>query len=126
MIEDKKSGFETDYSQRSFWDKLVGFARSAGCDVVEKALQLFYAAQSPDTPVWAKTVIYGALGYFINIFDAIPDFTPAVGYGDDLGVLVAALATVAAHVTPEVKARAREKAADWFGAETPSEDESET
>ena len=126
MIEDKKSGFETDYSQRSFWDKLVGFARSAGRDVVEKALRLFYAAQSPGTPVWAKTVIYSALDYFINIFDAIPDFTPAVGYGDDLGVLVAALATVAAHVTPEVKARAREKAAAWFGAVTPSDDEPET
>ncbi len=107
-------GYGKDYSETGFWDKVLGYARSAGRDVVEKALQLFYAAQAPATPLWAKTVIYGALGYFINILDAIPDFTPAVGYADDLGVLVAALATVAACITPEIEERARTKVGEWF------------
>ena len=82
---------------------------------LSNALSLYYTAQAPDTPAWAKTVITGALGYFILPADAIPDLIPAVGYGDDLGALAAALAAVAAHVTPEIKARAKEKAAEWFG-----------
>ena len=114
-MSDQPQGFGKDYSENGFWQKLIGYATNAGREVVEMALKLFYALQSPDTPVWAKTVIYGALGYFINVFDAIPDLTPAVGYGDDLGVLVAALATVAAYITPQVEEKARLKARDWFG-----------
>ena len=114
-MSEKPKGFEKDYSENSFWQKLIGYATNAGREVVEIALKLFFALQSPDTPVWAKTVIYGALGYFINVFDAIPDLTPAVGYADDLGVLVAALATVATYITPEVEEKAKRKATDWFG-----------
>lgn len=115
MNNRNNQGFEQYYSEDNFWQKLLNFARAAGREVVEQALSLYYTAQDPDTPTWAKTVIYGALGYFIFPVDAIPDVTPAVGYGDDLGVLVAALATVAAHVTPEIKNHAKEKVAEWFG-----------
>ena len=111
----QQKGFGKDYSENGFWQKLIGYAVNAGREVVEIALKLFYALQAPQTPLWAKTVIYGALGYFINVFDAIPDVTPAVGYGDDLGVLVAALATVATYVTAEVEEQAMRKANDWFG-----------
>ncbi len=117
VTDEKPKGFEKDYSEEGFWAKVVRYAKNAGRDVVEMSLQLFYAAQAPETPVWAKTVIYGALGYFINVFDAIPDFTPAVGYGDDLGVLVAALAMVAAHITPEIEEKARKQLNRWFDDE---------
>lgn len=106
--------FEPVYSESRFWKKLRGYGRVAGRAVLERALQLYYAAQSPDTPVWARTAIYGALGYFISVIDAVPDITPFVGYTDDLGVLAAALAAVAAHVTPEVKARAAATLERWF------------
>ena len=115
MKKRNKQGYGKYYSQDSFWKKLLKFARNAGREVVENALSLYYTAQAPDTPAWAKTVITGALGYFIFPADAIPDLIPAVGYGDDLGALAAALAAVAAHVTPEIKDRAKEKAAEWFG-----------
>ena len=115
MNNRNKQGYGKYYSQDRFWKKLLKFARNAGREVVENALSLYYTAQAPDTPAWAKTVITGALGYFILPADAIPDLIPAVGYGDDLGALVAALAAVAAHVTPEIKTRAKEKAAEWFG-----------
>ncbi|MGH7822089.1 MAG: YkvA family protein [Candidatus Binatia bacterium] len=108
-------GFEREYSEEGFWQKVARYARGAGREVVERALQLFYAAQAPETPVWAKTVIYGALGYFISLADAIPDLTPVVGYSDDLGVLVAAIATVTAYITPAIRDRARQKAKEWFG-----------
>jgi uncharacterized membrane protein YkvA (DUF1232 family) len=114
-MTEQKHGFEKDYSEQGFWDKLVSFAKTAGKEVIEKALWLYYAAQDPKIPSWAKTVIYGALGYFIFPIDAIPDITPVVGYADDLGVLAAAVATVSMYITDDVKALASQKLNDWFG-----------
>ena len=51
----------SEYSDSGFWDKVKKFARTAGKEVIEKALWLYYAAQRPETPKWAKTAIYGAL-----------------------------------------------------------------
>jgi len=124
-MSEEKNEYAEAYSEASYWQKLKGFASKAGREVVERSLQLYYAAQGEDTPLWAKTVIYGALGYFISIIDAVPDITPIVGYTDDLGVLVAALAAVAVNVTPEVKEQAKEKAVDWFGPEPEKENVAE-
>ena len=104
-----------EFQEEHLWTKLKNFALSAGKDVVEKALCLYYAAQRPDTPLWAKTVIYGALTYFITPIDAVPDITPVLGYSDDLGVLVSAVLTVAMYVTDDVKQQARAKLQTWFG-----------
>ena len=103
------------YSEESFWEKLKNVALVAGKEVVEKALLLYYAVQNPKVPMWAKTVIFGALAYFIFPVDAIPDIFPAVGYTDDLGVLLAALGTVAMYINDEVKEQAKQKMRDWFG-----------
>ena len=103
------------YSDSSFWDKLKRFALSAGKEVIEKALWLYYAAQRPETPKWAKTAIYGALAYFISPIDAIPDITPLVGFTDDLGALAAAIAMTSAYINEDVKAKASEKLLHWFG-----------
>lgn len=107
-------GFERHFSDAGFWDKLTSFAKLAGREVIEKALWLYYAMQSPDCPAWAKTVIVGALGYFILPLDAIPDVLVPIGFSDDLGVLAAALTVVSLYVTPEVKQRASDKLAAWF------------
>lgn len=115
VVEPHSSGYEREYSESGFWSKLKDFALSAGGEVIEKALTLYYAAQSPGTPVWAKTVIYAALGYFILTVDAIPDITPGIGFADDLGVLVTAIATVAAYLRPELRDKAQSKMKDWFG-----------
>ncbi len=106
--------FTSHYSDESFWDKVKGFAKAAGETVLEPALKLYYAASDPDTPMWAKTVVYGALGYFISPIDAIPDITPVVGFTDDLGVLVAATATIAAHIKDSHTAKAKETLKQWF------------
>ena len=99
----------------NLWEKISKFAKSAGKEVVEKALILFYAASDPDTPKKAKAIIFSALGYFILPLDAIPDITPILGFSDDLGAIVLALATVAAHIKPEHRMAAREKVVKWFG-----------
>jgi len=111
----EKHGFEKEYSDQGFWNKAAAHARTVGKDVLERALWLYYSAQAPQTPAWAKSVIYGALGYFIFPIDAIPDPTPIVGYADDLGVLAAAVATVAMHITDEIKTTTAQKLQTWFG-----------
>ena len=107
--------FENEFSDEGFWSKVKKFAKSAGENILNPALKLYYAAQDPETPTWAKTTIYGALGYFISPIDAIPDLTPVVGYSDDLGVLVAATAAVAIHIKEEHKEKAKETLKQWFG-----------
>lgn len=107
--------YSKEYSESSFWDKVKKFATKAGSKVVYTALKLYYTLQSTETPGWAKTVILGALGYFISPIDVIPDPTPIVGFADDLGVLVSAAATVVTSITPAIKAQAKAKAEEWFG-----------
>ena len=104
------------FDDGSFWDKVKRFALKAGREVIEKALWLYYAAQQPNTPAWAKTVIYGALAYFVLPVDAVPDAIPVAGFTDDLGALAAALGTVSMYVTDQVKTMASEKMREWFGA----------
>ena len=108
-------GFEKHYSDEKFWAKVWKHAKKAGRPVIEKALWLYYALQEPAVPVWAKGVILGALGYFIFPLDAIPDFIVPWGYTDDLAVMAVAVAAVAMHITPEVKAKAEAKLREWFG-----------
>ena len=108
------TAFADDYSEGGFWSKLAKFALAAGRDLVDLALQLYYTLQCQDTPAWAKGVIIGALGYFISPIDAVPDFIPVIGYADDLGVLVAAVGTVATYITPEIKATAEATLRRWF------------
>lgn len=103
------------YSPVRLRDKLARHARAAGYEVVRRALTLYYAAQSPATPAWARAVVVGALGYFVALIDAVPDLTPVLGYTDDLGVLAAALAAIARSVTPEIEGRAARRAAEWLG-----------
>lgn len=109
------SPYEKEYSEESFWDKVVNYAKAAGREVIEKALWLYYAAQKPTTPTWAKGVVFAALGYFIMPIDAIPDITPFVGFMDDLGVLAAAVATVSMYIDDEVKEQTAHKLEEWFG-----------
>lgn len=109
-----KARYAESFSDESFWDKLLGYAKAAGRELVEIALQLYYALQSPATPVWAKAVIVGALGYFISPIDAIPDIIPVIGYTDDLGVLIAAIGTVATYITDDIKAKAAAQVGKWF------------
>jgi uncharacterized membrane protein YkvA (DUF1232 family) len=114
-VSEENLGFSKDYSEVNFWGKVKKFASTAGKEVIDKSLQLYYAMQEPTTPMWAKTVIVGALGYFISPVDAIPDIVPVVGYADDLGVLVAAIATVGTNINDIIRTKASDKLREWFG-----------
>ena len=114
-VDSQESEFEKNYTDKTFWNKLQKYAKAAGSEVIEKALQLYYAAQEPETPAWAKATIYGALGYFITPLDAITDLTPAVGYADDLCVLALAIGTVLTYINDDVRKKAASKLDEWFG-----------
>ena len=107
------------YSAPRLWQTLLKAAVSTGRKTLLTALTLFYCLQDRDTPTWAKGVIVGALGYLVLPMDLFPDIIPGVGYGDDMGALVAALGTVAAYVKDEHKAKAAAQVARLLGAGSP-------
>ncbi len=108
------SQFSKEYSDSGFWEKVRTYARAAGEGVLEPALKMYHSALDSDTPAWAKATIIASLGYFISPVDAVPDVAPVIGYTDDLGVLVAALATTAAHIKEEHTKKAKETLSQWF------------
>lgn len=114
--KDERTGkkYINEFSENGFWDKINGFAKKAGKDVIEKSLCLYYVTKKPETPQWAKATAYGALGYFISPVDAIPDLTPFIGYSDDLGVVAMAIATLAYYIDDEVRKKAKDKTSEWF------------
>lgn len=106
-----------NYTAANLWQKISTAASRLGRETVEKILWLYYASRRPQTPKWAKTLIYSTLAYFILPVDAIPDFIPISGYTDDVTAIAAALATLAAYVDDDVKRRTTTKLKLWFGDE---------
>ncbi|MBK5240343.1 YkvA family protein [Clostridium sp.] len=118
MKENKKLQFNKrskKNTQNSMLNKIVEVSQKAGINVVYTGLLLFYVLQKPFVPKWAKATITSALGYFIFPADVIPDFTPAIGYSDDLGVLALAIVAVAMFIDDKVKKKSKAKLKSWFG-----------
>lgn len=109
------------YSETKLYKKILRFAKAAGIKVVYIALILFYVLKKNTTPVWAKSMIIGALGYFILPTDFVPDFIPFFGYSDDLSALAGGLVAVAMYVDAEVKQKSKDKLHVWFGKYDDSE-----
>lgn len=106
--------YKKDYSDAGFWHKITTYAKKAGRATVEKALVLYYVVRDDATPQWAKSVIYGALGYFIFPLDMIPDIVPMAGFSDDLTAIVTALTIISRFIKPEHKQLAKDKATKLF------------
>ncbi|MBX3021376.1 MAG: DUF1232 domain-containing protein [Bdellovibrionales bacterium] len=92
--------------------KTVG--KKAGREVLIKALTLWYTMIDSATPTRVKALIFGDLVYFISPIDAIPDPLPGIGFGDDLGVMVATLALFAAHIKKEHHEAAKRTVEHWL------------
>ncbi len=119
MINQGLEDYQSRYSDEGFWEKVLRYAKVAGKEVIEKALVLFYVSKSSKTPLWAKTMIAGALGYFITTLDAVPDLVPMVGFADDIGILTAVAALIAKKVSPDVQDKVDSKLEEWFDNESP-------
>ena len=109
-----ENNYEKHYSESSFWDKIKNVAIKAGYELINKALQLYYAMQSPSMPAKDKTIVIAVLGYFILPVDVVPDFIPALGFADDLAALAWALKTISSNITPEVKEKAQQRCDNLF------------
>lgn len=93
---------ESSYSATGSWGKLVLLPQKTGCAGIKTALTLFVILTECDTPIWVKTTIVAALGYFIFPFDLIPDFLPG-GFIDDIAVMSGALAELTISVNDDVQ-----------------------
>ena len=110
-----QNNYSKYFSESSLWEKIKKYSKSAGSKVVYAVLLLFYTMQDKNVGVKAKLSIAAALGYFIFPTDAIFDLTPLIGYSDDIGVLLFALAQISSNISPEIKEKARTKLKEWFG-----------
>jgi uncharacterized membrane protein YkvA (DUF1232 family) len=91
--------------RRGFWKTL---RRAAGhIPFADEVVAGYFAATDPQTPGRVRTLLLGALAYFVLPLDMIPDFLAGVGFTDDATVLLATLALVRAHIRPEHREAAR-------------------
>ena len=82
--------------------------------VVYAVLLGYYALKGPAVSIKDKTIIYGAMGYFIIPFDFIQDWIPFAGVTDDFVALAWAVSRLIKNITPEVRLQARTRLGKWF------------
>jgi uncharacterized membrane protein YkvA (DUF1232 family) len=93
------------YTEQDFRQKITSLPRAAGQAVVEKAVTLYVILTDRETPMWARALIIGVLGYFICPLDAVPDVIPVLGYVDDVGAMGLVLTQLDRFVTPGMQDR---------------------
>jgi len=96
---------EHELVRSGFWPKFKRVASQL--PFAEDLLAAYYAAMDPATPARVRAVLIGALAYFVLPADLIPDVVAGLGFTDDAAVLTAALGTLAEHVRPSHRERAR-------------------
>lgn len=99
-------GHGVHYSEGALGRKLQHLPRSAGREIVAKALLLRALLADPAVPGWVKAVAVGVLGYFILPVDAVPDFAPLAGYADDFAAMLLVLAELDGYVTSAMREEA--------------------
>lgn len=84
--------------EEGLWEKVerVGKKISFAKDI--KALYNYM--RDKHVPWYRKSIVIGALIYFISPIDAVPDLAPLVGYLDDLGVITAVLKFMGSELIP--------------------------
>lgn len=88
----------TDEVEEKLWVKLEKVGKKIS---FAKDLIALYRYLIDNTVNWQrKTIVAGALLYFIFPLDAIPDLAPLFGYMDDLGVIAATLKFLGSELIP--------------------------
>ncbi len=98
--------YEDDFSEGEFIKLIKKVAKVVPFS--KDALSMYYCFRDEETPLWVKTSIVGALGYFICPIDAIPDAIPIVGWLDDAGVISAAYGVIKSYIKEEHIRKAEE------------------
>ncbi|KAF0151624.1 MAG: hypothetical protein FD143_1757 [Ignavibacteria bacterium] len=86
------------YVQENLWSKV----EKTGSKIrFAKDLKALYRYMLDRHISWyRKSIVVGALIYFISPIDAIPDLAPLIGYLDDLGVIAAVLKFMGSEIIP--------------------------
>ncbi|MDQ0510514.1 YkvA family protein [Ancylobacter amanitiformis] len=100
------AGADEERVRAGFWRKLS--AAATRIPFAEDATAAYYCALDTHTPMRVRAVLFGALAYFLLPSDAVPDFLPMLGFGDDAAVIATALNLLASHITPAHRGAARE------------------
>ena len=79
---------------------------------IDEVIAAYYAMLDPRTPAKSRLILIGALAYFVSPFDVVPDFLFAVGFVDDVSILLAALAAVRSSIRDEHREAARRALAE--------------
>ncbi len=106
--------YEKHYSQSKLLAKLKKVAQKAGLKVVHSVLLLFYVLVDGDVSLKDRAIIIGTLGYFIFPVDLMPDLMLALGYTDDLAMLLFSIEKIRKSITPEIELKAKRKLEEYF------------
>jgi uncharacterized membrane protein YkvA (DUF1232 family) len=106
--------YEKHFSTSVLFEKLKKVARKAGLKTIYAVLLLFYTLIDGKVSIKDKSIILGALGYFIFPLDLLPDMMLPVGYVDDLTMLFYAIGKIRSCITPEIKEQAKNKLREYF------------
>ncbi|MCB9018403.1 MAG: DUF1232 domain-containing protein [Prevotellaceae bacterium] len=110
---EKLEEYGQHYSPQSLFLKLARVAKNAGIKIVYYVLLLYYALMYGNLNVKEKSIIIGALGYFISPIDLIPDLLP-LGYSDDLALIVFVITKMKNSFTPEIRKMAEDRLRKYF------------
>lgn len=92
--------------RRDFWRKLGRMA--AQIPFAEDLLTGYYCAFDRQTPTYVRVVLIGALAYFVDPLDLMPDVLPIIGLTDDAAVMAAAFKLVWDNIKPAHREAARQ------------------
>ena len=107
--------YEKHFSESELWNKIAKIGKSIGAAIIYPVLLLFNLLKSSETDLKEKTMIIGALGYFILPVDLIPDAIPTAGFTDDLAALGAIISALASCITLEMQNESKQKCHELLG-----------
>ncbi|MEE4210005.1 MAG: DUF1232 domain-containing protein [Parvularcula sp.] len=110
--------------EKNFYQKLLSVAGRLAESVIEDLLEAYLAMRDPDTPLFAKASLAGALLYFITPIDAVTDVLP-FGLTDDAAILAAALGHLSAHIKPAHREEAKRRIGDVLARASKKQDGSD-
>ena len=86
------------YVEENLWSKVERIGKKIS---FAKDLRALYSYMLDPRVAWyRKSIVVGALVYFITPLDTIPDLAPLFGYLDDLGVITATLKYMGSELIP--------------------------
>lgn len=87
-----------EYVEENLWTKVERIGKKISFAKDIKALYNYMT--DPSVAWYRKSIVIGALVYFIMPIDSIPDLATLIGYLDDLGVITAVLKYLGSELIP--------------------------